>query len=358
VTTIVIPAHNEGSVIGRLLESLLSGSQAAEFRVLVVANGCTDGTAEIAASFGPRVQVRSIPVASKYEALVAADRDAVDFPRIYVDADVEIHAQDVRELVAALAQPGVLAAAPERVLALSGRPWPVRWFYDVWGRLPETRHGLWGRGVIAVSEAGHQRIARLPSLMGDDLAASLCFEPRERRIVSTAQAVVHPPRTASDLLRRRIRVATGVTQLEQARGAPPSTARTRPAHLAAIIRADPSVAPRVALFLVVGVTARLSSRRYVARGDFATWHQDESSRAEAASVLTAPGGAAEGPASTTTRYAWAFESENIDLGHLAERSSGSESSPGAPLDDYVDGPMPGPAFPEPQRLKGTGRPGF
>jgi hypothetical protein len=316
----------------------MSGSQPAEFRVLVVANGCTDDTVEIAASYGPRVQVISIPVASKHEALVAADRDAVDFPRIYVDADVEIRAQDVRELVAALAQPGVLAAAPERVLALSGRPWPVCWFYDVWRRLPEAQRGLWGRGVIAVSAAGQQRIALLPSLIGDDLAASLSFEPSERRIVSTAQAIVHPPRTISDLLRRRVRVATGVTQIEQASGAPPSTARTRPADLAAIIRADPRVAPRVALFLAIGVTARLSSRRYVARGDFATWHQDKSSRVEAASVLTVAGGAAEGPASTTKRHALAFESENIGLGHLAERSSGNESSPGGLLDDYVDEP--------------------
>jgi hypothetical protein len=345
VTTIVIPAHNEGRVIGRLLESLMSGSRPADFRVLVVANGCTDNTVEVAASFGPRVQVISIPVASKYEALVAADTDAVDFPRIYVDADVEIRAADVRELVAALEQPGVLAAAPERVLAMSGRPWPVRWFYDVWRRLPEARHGLWGRGVIAVGAAGHQRIALLPTLIGDDLAASLCFEPRERRIVSTAQAIVHPPRTVSDLLRRRIRVATGVTQLEQAPGAPPSTARTRPAHLAAIIRADPSVAPRVALFLAVGITARLSSRRYVARGDFATWHQDQSSRAEAATVLIAPGAAAEGPAGTAKRRTLAFDSESTDLGHLAELSAGSELGPGGPLDDYVGEVIPRSAFP-------------
>jgi Glycosyl transferase family 2 len=345
VTTIVIPAHNEGRVIGRLLESLISGSQPAEFRVLVVANGCTDNTVEIAASFGPCVQVLSIPVASKYEALVAADRDAADFPRIYVDADVEIRAQDVRELVAALAQPGVLAAAPERVLALSGRPWPVRWFYDVWRRLPEARRGLWGRGVIAVGAAGQQRIAGLPSLIGDDLAASLSFEPGERRIVSTARAIVHPPRTAADLLRRRIRVATGVTQIEQAAGAPASTARTRPADLAGLIRADPHLAPRVAFFLAVAVTARLSSRRYVARGDFATWHQDESSRSGAAGVLTAPRGAADGRASTTKRRAMAFESESIGLGHLAERSPGGESGPGGPLDDYVDEPAPGSAVP-------------
>jgi hypothetical protein len=335
VTTIVIPAHNEARVIGRLLEQLIPGTHPAELNVLVVANGCTDDTAEIAASFGPRVQVISIPVASKYEALVAADRDAADFPRIYVDADVEMRAQDVRELVAALAEPGILAAAPERVLVLSGRPWPVRWFYDVWLRLPEARRGLWGRGVIAVGAAGQQRIACLPPLIGDDLAASLAFAPHERRIVTTAHAVVHPPRTTADLLRRRIRVATGVTQIEQDPGAPPSTARTRPADLAAIICANPRLAPKVALFLAVGVAARMSSRRYVARGDFATWHRDESSRAEAASVLIAPGGAAEDLTGPAKRRDLAFESESIVLECQDERHPGPESGKPAPLDDYA-----------------------
>ena len=194
MTTVVVPAHNEGQVIGRLLGQLVSAPAADDLNVIVVANGCTDDTAEVAASFGPSVQVLSIPVASKHEALIAADHASKDFPRVYVDADVELRTEDIRVLVTALSQPGVLAAAPERVLALAGRPWPVRWFYDVWTRLPEVRHGLWGRGVIAVDESGQQRISSLPPLLGDDLAASLLFAPHERSIVADARVIVHTPR--------------------------------------------------------------------------------------------------------------------------------------------------------------------
>ena len=173
--------------------------------MLVVANGCTDDTADVAASYGPGVQVLSVPVASKHAALSAAYDIAADFPRIYVDADVELRASDVRALAAALRRPGVFAAAPERTLATTGSSWPVRWFYDVWARLPEVRSGLWGRGVIAVDSRGQKRLAALPPLLGDDLAASLSFAPHERAIVPDARVVVHIPRTVTDLLRRRIR---------------------------------------------------------------------------------------------------------------------------------------------------------
>ena len=209
MTTIVIPAYNEGRVIGRLLGQIVPATNAEELNVVVVANGCTDETAEVAASFGPCVQVISIPSASKHAALIAANAAVRDFPRVYVDADVELRTVDVQALAAALRQPGVLAVAPERLLVLAGRPWPVRWYYEVWMRLPEVRLGLWGRGVIAVSEAGQERIAGLPPFLGDDLAASLLFAPEERRIVPGARAIIHTPRTVADLLLRRVRAATG-----------------------------------------------------------------------------------------------------------------------------------------------------
>jgi hypothetical protein len=287
VTTVVIPAHNESRVIGRLLAQLSPATCAGELDVLVVANGCTDDTAEVAASFGPKVRVISIPVASKHEALITAYRAAAGFPRVYVDADVELGGSDVLALTAALTRPGVLAAAPERVLALSGRPWPVRWFYDVWARLPEVRRGLWGRGAIAVSEQGHQRITSLPPLIGDDLATALCFEPYEQTVVPDARVIVHTPHTLADLLRRRVRAATGLVQMERTQDAPKSTARTRIRDLAAIIGAEPRMAPRVAFFLAVAALARLRARRAVIRGDYSTWLRDESSRRPAPGSETA-----------------------------------------------------------------------
>jgi hypothetical protein len=290
VTTVIIPAHNEGRVIGRLLGQLVPAATRGELDVIVVANGCTDDTAEVAASFG--VRVLSIPVASKHAALLAADRATAGVPRVYVDADVELRAQDVRALAAALRQPGVLAAAPERVLQLAGSPWPVRWYYDVWTQLPEVRRGLFGRGVIALGKPGQERLTSLPPLLADDLAASLSFAPHERSIVPGARVILHMPRTFADLLRRRVRAAEGVAQIERAEQAPGSPARTRIPDLLAIVRREPRMAPQVALFLLVAVLARIRASRTIARGDYSTWLRDESSRgtlAGGAPVSRSPG---------------------------------------------------------------------
>jgi glycosyltransferase involved in cell wall biosynthesis len=280
VVAVIIPAHNEARVIGRLLTQLVSAASPAELDVVVVANGCTDDTAEIAGAYGPPVRVLSIPVASKRQALLAGDRAVSGFPRLYVDADVEIGADDIRALDEALRRSEALAAGPQLTLGLAGRPRLVRWYYDVWARLPEVRRGLFGRGVIAVNAEGHARLASLPPLQADDLAASLAFTPDERILVPDARVVVHTPRTARDLLRRRIRVATGVVQITSTEGAPPSSARTRPADLLAIVRHEPRMAPRVVVFVAMAILARRGARRATRRRDYETWLRDESSRSE------------------------------------------------------------------------------
>ncbi|GGO17196.1 hypothetical protein GCM10010116_34770 [Microbispora rosea subsp. aerata] len=261
-------------MIGRLLSALLREAGPDEFDVVVVANGCADDTASVARDHGARVV--ETPVPSKREALRLGDRAASAFPRVYVDADVVLGAADVRALCGALAE-GALAAAPERALVLRDRPWPVRAYYAVWTRLPAVREGLFGRGVIAVGEAGNRRLRDLPPVMGDDLAASLAFAPGERRVVRTAHAVIHPPRTLGDLLRRRVRAVTVVAEIE---GGPLAgqEARTGVGDLLGIVRRAPWLVPHLCVFLAVTVVARLRARRAVKAGDYTTWLRDESSR--------------------------------------------------------------------------------
>jgi exopolysaccharide biosynthesis WecB/TagA/CpsF family protein len=292
IASIIIPAHNESRVIGRLLSRLVASADESDFEICVVANGCTDDTVEVAQSLGPGVQVLSLATPSKREALAAGNRATTNFPRIYIDADVELGAADIRALASSLNRPGVLAAAPQLELALTGVPLLLRWYWDVWSRLPEVRQGLFGRGVLAVSEAGYDRIAKLPPVFADDLIASLAFSPAERTVADDARVIVYPPRTFRDLIRIRVRAATGTAQVEQTAGAPPSTARTRPADLLTIVREEPSAAPKAVLFLLVAVIVRRKAQRLRRRGEGAKWLRDESSRRVAAGSLpaTAVGG--------------------------------------------------------------------
>jgi hypothetical protein len=282
VISVVIPAHNESVVIGRLLTGLLADAGPDEFHVVVVANGCTDDTAEVAAGFGTSVNVVSTPVPSKSAALRLGDEKAAGFPRLYVDADVELDTAGARALAAALAEPGVLAAAPEREVVLAGRPLVVRWYYEFWQELPVVRAGLFGRGVIGVSAAGKQRLGEIPDVLGDDLAASVAFDPAERRVVAGARVRVHAPRTAADLLRRRTRSVLATEQLagRQLGGRPAAvaSARTGRADLLGVVRRRPAMAVRLPVFLGVTALARRRAARRVAAGDFTTWDRDESSR--------------------------------------------------------------------------------
>ncbi|MFF3635957.1 glycosyltransferase [Streptomyces sp. NPDC101169] len=279
MTSIVIPAHNEERVLGRLLDSLLADPSGDETDIVVVCNGCTDDTARIAARRGPRVRVVEIPVPSKHAALRAGDDHARGFPRIYVDADVVLTAADVRALAGPLDDAsGILATAPERQLPLAACAWPVRAYYRVWQRLPAVREGLFGRGVIAVSEAGYARIAALPPLMADDLAASLAFAPGERLVVGAARVVIQPPRTWPDLVRRRIRAAVSTAQVERHRDPREASARTGRADLLALVREDPRLLVGVVVLVATAVVARWRARKAIAAEDFGTWLRDESSR--------------------------------------------------------------------------------
>jgi Glycosyl transferase family 2 len=277
IASVIVPAHDEAICIGRLLRGLTTGAEPAELEIVVVCNGCSDRTADIARSFGAAVQVVEIPEPSKRAALRRGDEVAAAFPRLYVDADVEIGVEDVRHLADALRTGDVLACAPERRLSRHRVRRIVGWYYDVWERLPQVRAGLFGRGVVAVSAEGHARISALPPVMSDDLVMSEAFTAAERRIVTDAQVVVHPARTMRSLLARRVRVTTGVAQAEQ-HDLRSDDARTTVRGLLRLARHDRIVATRLPVFLLVTVMAQMRSHRRVKSDDYTTWLRDESSR--------------------------------------------------------------------------------
>lgn len=278
--TVVVPAHNEGAGIRRLLDALAapdpSDGGLGLVEVIVVCNGCTDDTAEIARTYGGQVRVIEMEEPSKAAAMVVGDEAATLPYRAYVDADIVIGRAGLGALLGQL-DDGVDVTAPSRQLSTTGASWGVRWYYDVWVRLPSVASGVFGRGVVVLSPEGNARVRALPRVMSDDLAASEVFRPAERRVLDTVHAVIEVPRTMSDLVLRRIRIATGNAQLDRL-GLRTGQARTRPADLVHIAMAGPAMLAKVAVFLAVTAVARVRARRRIRGGDFTTWLRDASSR--------------------------------------------------------------------------------
>ncbi|HEY7009007.1 MAG TPA: hypothetical protein VH395_08715, partial [Jatrophihabitantaceae bacterium] len=209
----------------------------------------------------------------------AGDRAATAFPRLYVDADIELDTASARALVEALRTDGVLAVAPTRDLRLDGSAWAVRAYYRVWDRLPAVRDGLHGRGVLGVNEAGFARIADRPELIGDDLYLHSRFAPTERRVVPQSRSVVRGPRTVGDLMRRRTRAAQANTQLGTRTSGETVTTGSSGRELARLARSEPRLWPSLAVFVTVTVVARCRAWWLQRRGSAGVWLRDESSRA-------------------------------------------------------------------------------
>jgi DTW domain-containing protein YfiP len=95
--------------------------------------------------------------------------------------------------------------------------------------------------------------------------------------VPEARVVIYPPRTVADLIRRRVRTATGLAQMRDKLPAASGT-HTSWGSLRQIVRQKPALAPKVVVFLAVATVARYRARRHVRAGDFQTWLRDESSR--------------------------------------------------------------------------------
>lgn len=273
--SVVLPAHNEAAGIRRVLELLTTGSQEREVEVIVACNGCTDGTADVARQV-PGVVVIETPEPSKRLAMKAADDIATYGVRAYQDADIAITRQGLLALVDALTDE-TIATGPERRLALDASSMAVRWYYDVWQRLPSVHDGLFGRGLIVLAPEAHERVRALPLVMSDDLAISEAFTREERRVVPGVEAVIEAPRTLRDLVRRRIRIATGNSQLDQL-GMRSSAARTSVRDLLRIASGSPLLVAKVAVFVAITGIGRVLARQRVRRGDYTTWSRDESSR--------------------------------------------------------------------------------
>lgn len=275
--SIVIPAHNESEVIARALDAITRDAAVGEFDVVVVCNGCTDSTADVARRFSSAVRVIECATASKPNALNLGDAAAQAFPRVYIDADVIVTTDSIRALADRLRRGDVLAAAPRPTFELTNCSRAVRAYYDVQNQLPSSREGIGGSGVYALSETGRSRFGSFPAITADDGYVRIQFATDERVVVASAQSTVLAPRTLEDLISIKSRshfgnyeLATLYPNLWHNRG--PSNRRS----LMRLFR-YPRLWSSLLVFCWVAVEARRRARRRL-RSKNQTWMRDSSSR--------------------------------------------------------------------------------
>lgn len=277
--SIIIPAHDEGAVIGDCLRALLETAEPGEFDVVVVCNGCKDDTAEQAARFGPDVRVLSTPVGSKPLALNMGDAAARTLPRLYLDADVVLPTAAVRAVAAALDRDDALVASATLEVDASGASWAVRAYHRIWERLPVVREGVLGRGVYALGEAGRSRFGEFPDIVADDYFVHSLFTQEERVTAAGAVSRVRTPRTARDLVRRKTRVFAGNAALRAAPVAGVGGVAPSSTSWLAVVQAEPRLVPDAVAYVTITLLAKTRARWRLARKDGGLWDRDDSSRA-------------------------------------------------------------------------------
>ena len=189
--SVIIPAFNEERAIGHLLDGLVrSPDFGDDLEVIVAPNGCVDATAAVARSYG--VTVVELATPSKTAAINAAEAVASGYPRVYLDADIEVTPALLRALGEAVGRPGVLGATARPVVDVSaalGRCGP---YYAVNSRLPVMRGRLFGRGVIALAEEARNRFGQFPDIIADDMLLDAVVAVRRRRRSRRPYGSSHP----------------------------------------------------------------------------------------------------------------------------------------------------------------------
>ena len=279
MASVVIPAHNEARVIARCLRSVLDQSMPSD-EIVVVCNGCSDDTAEVARGVDERVRVEEISEASKIAALNRGDELVSSFPRLYVDADVELGPGVLPALVEALDEPPLELASPGVRFDLTDSSWVVRAYYRIWSQLPSVRDDTVGRGVYALSAAGRSRFDAFPDVMGDDHFVRDHIDPSRRGIVGEVWSTVRAPRSLAGVMRRRIRVATALRQLDTATPVSRRRARGRQREWLGVVRRDPRLVPIAPLYVMVAVWPRVVVLARRLRHARPRWDRDETSRTE------------------------------------------------------------------------------
>lgn len=209
--TIIVPAHNEATVIRRCLDSLKQ--QVGVDRIIVACNGCTDNTAAIVQHEYPDLICLNISAPSKVNALNEAEKYVTSWPVFYIDADTRLSDNAITVITQAMENNNLLLAAPEPAIDTQQSSWWVKQYYKTWLALPYIQAGVVATCSFVISEQGRKRFSQFPAVINDDGYVRCQFSPHERGNVAGAKVYISAPRNLSSLIKIKTRARLGNMQL-------------------------------------------------------------------------------------------------------------------------------------------------
>jgi len=218
--SIIIPAHDEAQALPKTLACLMEQRFYGDLRIIVVPNGCSDDTAEIARSFIPMAEARGFELVvtelkegSKPKALNQGDSHAFhDGIRVYLDADIRLSPNAIAAVARELRPgTGIHLCAPQISVA-KPRSWMTRAYVKVWQSVPYIREDVIC-GLYAVSAEGRQRWSKFPIIIADDKFARMHFARHERKVARDATMTIQMPEGLRELIKCRTRWTRGNIEL-------------------------------------------------------------------------------------------------------------------------------------------------
>lgn len=206
--SILVPAFNEAAVIGSTLAPITGKG----FEIIVIANGCSDQTAEVARSAAPDAAVLETTIGDKTNALnlglAAAKHDII----VVLDADTLTTAAAVRELAGALEASKCCLAYGMIDFNLDASSWAVRAFYKAWQKNTYFDKGKVG-AFFALKKSALENKGGFADVTNDDEWVRRTFA-NTSTLVAAAHYSVRAPRDLANLIQVRRRVRRGNRDLK------------------------------------------------------------------------------------------------------------------------------------------------
>ncbi len=278
MATVIVPAHNEASVIEDCLNSIVN--QAGVDHIIVPCNGCTDNTVDIVRSKFPQVVCLDIAKPSKTNALNVAEKKAqelgITYPIFYIDADTQISENCISHITKVMQKNELFLTAPTPIIDTQHSSWLVKTYYTVWTSLPYIREGVIATCSFIVSEAGRKRFDEFADVIGDDGFIRCHFKNSEISNIDGAEIYIRAPKDIFSLIKIKTRARLGNMELIARKKCPIQEAK----HYGNVMRKrllSRQFFP-TATYIAIALFIRVRANRQFKKLSSYKWEKDTSSR--------------------------------------------------------------------------------